>query len=207
VRPPARRGGVGRSLRACPDASAASWIATSDLPWHRLVTFGTAGFDAYARLRFLPDPRYDGQPEVRLDEGAPFEYLLAATLEVLGKHTRAPEDVSFCIWTGWGTRGVPPEVLDGPRVDVPNRSYFLVRGALTDVANWAPGDVGSDEPRLDLATPAFIWPTDHAWCVACDVDPHYAGIGAGADAVADLLAHPGLDVVVADPLQEQPHYH
>ena len=52
----------------------------------------------------------------------------------------------------------------------------------------------------------FIWPADHAWCVAHDVDPHYAGIGASSAAVADLLAQPDLDVVPADPRVEQPYY-
>jgi hypothetical protein len=44
---------------------------------------------------------------------------------------------------------------------------------------------------------AFIWPADHAWCVANDVDPHWAGIGADVSAVSELLADPRLDVVAA----------
>ena len=59
------------SLRSCSDPSAAAWITSSKRPWHQLVTFGPSGFDAYARLRFLPDPRYDGQPERLLDEARP----------------------------------------------------------------------------------------------------------------------------------------
>jgi hypothetical protein len=195
------------ALRSCPDASAAAWLTSSELPWHQLVTFGPSGFNAYARLRFLPDPRQDGQPEIVLDESAPAEYdPLRATLEVLRQHTGAPGDVYFCVWDGWGPRGVPAAVLDSPRVNVPNRSYFLLRGTLSDFANWDPAGVSSAHQRLEMADPAFIWPADHAWCVAHDVDPHYAGIGSTADAIADLLAHSGLDVVLSDPRLEQLHY-
>src|SRR5262245_1538655 len=49
------------TLTLCEDASAAAWITSSDLPWQQLVAFGPAGFQAYARLRFLPDPAYAGQ--------------------------------------------------------------------------------------------------------------------------------------------------
>jgi hypothetical protein len=45
----------------------------SDRPWQQLVGFGPAGFPAYARLRFLPDPTYEGQSEndVEIDGHAP----------------------------------------------------------------------------------------------------------------------------------------
>ena len=195
------------SLRSCSDASAAAWITSSERPWHQLVTFGPSGFDAYARLRFLPDPSYDGQPESVLDVGGPAEYdLLRATLEVLRQHTAASDAVYFCVWDGWGPRGVPAAVLDSPRVGVPNRSYYLLRGSLSDFADWDPAGFPSGHQRLAMADPAFIWPADHAWCIAHDVDPHYAGIGSTAVAVAELLAHPGLDIVLSDPREDQPHY-
>jgi hypothetical protein len=54
--------------------------------------------------------------------------------------------------------------------------------------------------------PAFVWPADHRWCLAADVDPHYAGVGASEDAVHALLALPDLDVVRTDPAAPQPHF-
>ena len=62
------------------------------------------------------------------------------------------------------------------------------------------------QPRLHMPDPAFIWPADHTWCVANDVDPHWAGIGADLSAIDQLLANPRLDVVAADPREEQPTY-
>jgi hypothetical protein len=37
-------------------------------------------------------------------------------------------------------------------------------------------------------------------------DPHWAGIGADVSAIDELLADPRLDVVAADPREDQPAY-
>jgi len=54
--------------------------------------------------------------------------------------------------------------------------------------------------------PAFVWPADHAWFVASDIDPHWAGIGADTRVINQLVADPRLDVVPADPRAAQPAY-
>lgn len=177
------------TLIPAPDASAAAWLTADPLPWHRLVTFGPAGFERYARLRFIPDPRRPGQAEAdAVKEGPSDREQLCAGLEVLARCTATPDDCFFCIWEGWGT------TFDAPKVAVPHRTYFLLRGSASALADWAGPE------------PAFIWPADHAWCLANDVDPHYAGIGADGVAIDQLVATPGLDVVAADPRQRQPEY-
>lgn len=192
-------------LTPCSDLSPAAWITGSGVPWQQLVTFGPQEFPAYARLRFLPDPTSPGQeePDTLLAPDSPGENAqLGMALEVLGGYTRTPEDLYFCMWDGWGT---PPALQGMPMVTVPERSFFLFRGGLKDFADW-------DSPRMagitsfDVPPPAFIWPADHAWCIAFDVDPHYAGMGAATQAIAQLVAHPILDVVPGDPTEQQPHY-
>ena len=205
----------------------------SDRPWEQLVSFGPAGFPAYARLRFLPDPAYVGQEEsdVDVDEAHDETAQLRVALETLTRHTRTPDDCYFCLWDGWGTdieggdgarrldhhtgtvsRGpliapaFPPSVLHGPKVVVPNRAYFLFRGSTSDFGDWGAADAWPGKPRQNMPDPAFIWPADHAWCVADDVDPHWAGIGAEVSAIDELLADPRLDVIPADPRQDQPYY-
>lgn len=187
--------------------------------------FGPAGFPAYARLRFLPDPAFAGQREhdVETDEDGPSETaLLRTVLETLARHTGTPDDCYFCLWEGWGDiwgdqgggrrRGpriapaFPASVLQGPRVVVPARSYFLFHGPLADFGDWGAADWWPGQPRQDAWDPAFIWPADRAWCIADDVDPHWAGIGASASAVEELLADPRVDVVAADPRERQPWY-
>jgi hypothetical protein len=193
------------ALTPCSDLSAADWITATDQSWQELAGFGPAGFPAYARLRFLPDPVYEGQSEndVDIDGDAPTETAqLRAVLETLTGHTRTPDDCYFCLWDGWGS----DIVLQGPKVVVPNRAYFLFRGSRADLGDWGAAEAWPGQPRRHVPDPAFIWPADHAWCVANDVDPHWAGIGADVSAIDQLLADPGLDVVRADPHEDQPAY-
>ena len=91
------------TLTFCWDLSAADWITRSDLRWEQLVGFGPAGFDAYARLRFLPDPARPGQSEndvVGQDSGTG---QLPRLFEVLATHTATPDDCHFCVWEGFGS--------------------------------------------------------------------------------------------------------
>jgi hypothetical protein len=182
----------------------------------------------------LPDPAYEGQSENDVDvaEDDPTETaLLRAALETLTRHTRTPEDCFFCLWEGWGSDinggdgarivdwqtgtvrpgaqvapAFPPSVLHGPKVVIPNRAYYLFRGSVSDFDDWGAAEMWPGQPRLQMPNAAFIWPADHAWCIANDVDPHWAGIGADVSAVDELLADPRLDVVAADPRQHQPAY-
>jgi len=181
-----------------------------------------------------PTPTYEGQSEndVEIDGHAPSESAqLLAVLEALTPHTRTPDDCYFCLWDGWGSdieggdgarildwqsgtvrRGpqiapaFPSSVLHGPKVVVPNRAYFLFRSAVSDFDDWGPAEMWPGQPRLHMPAPAFIWPADHAWCIANDVDPHSAGIGADVSAIDQLLADPQLNVVPADPRENQPSY-
>jgi hypothetical protein len=93
-----------------------------------------------------------------------------------------------------------------PKVVVPHRSYWLFRGPLADGGDWDTARGLPDQCRLHAAEAAFIWPADHAWCVARDVDPHWAGIGGTSSLITRLVADPRLDVVPADPDAEQPVY-
>ena len=208
------------ALTPCADVSAAALVMSSSLPWQQLATFGPAGFEAYARLRFLPDPVYPGQPETEaaFDPDSPSEReRLRTALEVLRQHTGTPDDCYFCLWDGWGSDiegdaspptapAFPPSVLDGPKVVIPHRAYFLFRGSLSELGDWGAADRWPGEPRLTMPNPAFVWPADQMWCIANDVDPHYAGVGASCTAIDQLIAHPGLDLVPADPRVEPPAY-
>lgn len=202
-------------LRHCTDVSAADWITRSRIPWFQLVQFGPIGFPAYARLRFIPDPVSEGQdePDVDLGPGWPSEReLLREALRVLQQHTATAEECYFCVWDGWPGNITEVAALDStagvqsPQVHIPAgrpaRSYFLLSGAVSDYVDPGAAWAEVSEP----VEPAFVWPADHAWCVAFDVDPHFAGVGASTAAIAELLGHPGLDAFPASPDAPQPHY-
>ncbi len=186
------------------ETSVGDWLGASGTPWSQLVGFGPAGFDAYARLRFIPDPD-PGRPgqtesDAELGDLHPSDLdQVRLALRVLAPFTGTPHDCVFAVWDGWGHGLEIPRGL--PLLELPHRSYGLLRGSLADVDEWQRA-LGSD-----LAVgPAFVWPEDRRWCLASDVDPHWAGIGADQQAVRALLAEPGLDVVRAEPAEHQPSY-
>jgi hypothetical protein len=103
----------------------------------------------------------------------------------------------------WPTFGVPRDAR------TPHRTYFLFHGALSDAEIWGELTEAGIRGRPEFSkggTPAFVWPSDHMWCVAADIDPHWAGIGATAPTIERLVADRRLDAVAADPDSEQPAY-
>ena len=192
-------------LQWCPDTTAAAWLTGSPTPALQLITFGPAGFDAYARLRFIPDPTAPGQDEadVELPDDHPSDIAQVQTaLLRLARFTATPQECYFGLWEGYSDIALPPEPVRGPLVELPYRRYALLRGSVDDIGAWA-DDLAGGQP---VAPPAFVWPADHSWCFVSDVDPHWAGIGAGRTAIDALLADPALDVVAADPGETQPAY-
>ena len=119
-------------------------------------------------------------------------------LTVLAASTGTPGQCWFCVWEGYGT--LPPQVLAGPMVEMPHRRHALVTGALADVVEW------QDLPGSSGLPPALVWPADHSWLFASDVDPHWAAIGCSVEALTALLTVSDLDVVAADPATSPPVY-
>lgn len=183
-------------------ASAGRWLGTSGAPWWQVVGFGPAGFETYARLRYIPDPATPGsaEPDVELPADHPHDFDQArAAMAVLAAWTSTPQDCWFAVWEGCSGSLELPTGL--PLLELPHRRYGLLRGRLAELAGW------EETLRTGLdAPPAFVWPADRRWCFASDVDPHWAGIGAEEAAVRALLMEPGLDVVRADPAERQPSY-
>jgi hypothetical protein len=171
----------------------------------QLITFGPAGFEAFARLRFIPDPSEPGRDEADAelpgDHPSDFEQTRRA-LRLLASFTATPRECYICLWEGYSDLPLPPDGRRGPGVELPHRRYALLRGSLDDIDTWET-EMGG---RPSIPPPAFVWPADHRWCFTSDVDPHWAGIGAGQAAIDALVGDPRLDVVPADPAQSHPRY-
>lgn len=193
-------------LQLAADTTVADWISGSDLPFDQLVNFGPVGFEAYARLRFIPDPTSPGQSEadVELPEDHPsdLEQARRAVFRLAG-HTTTADRCFFCVWDGYSDTHLPPDPGRRASVDLRHRSYTLLEGPLEALQTWEV-DVGDGHPVMP---PAYVWPADRSWCFARDVDPHWAGIGASREAIRTLLEDPVLDVVSADPSRPQPNYY
>jgi hypothetical protein len=123
-----------------------------------------------------------------------------------------PEDCYFGLWEGWGfpdaARRWPTFAV--PRdAQIPTRSYFLFHGSLSEAEiRGTPAQAGIwGRPEFSPGgTPAFVWASDRTWCVAADIDPHWAGTGASVPTIQRLIADRRLDAVEADPRDEQPAY-
>jgi hypothetical protein len=192
------------SLSVTSDPSAADWLVRSGTPGGQLITFGPAGFEAYARLRFIPDPvrrgQREGQAGITADHPSDFAQARRA-VHRLAPFTSTPEDCWFCLWNGYSD--VELSSTASRLVDLPHRRYVLLRGSLADIDGWE-RTLGTLPP---YPPPALVWPADHSWCFASDVDPHWAGIGGGRAAIDALLHDPDLDVVPAQPDEPQPTYY
>ncbi len=147
--------------------------------------------------------------------------LLSALCEVLAAHTASPERCGFCLWEGWGwIRGSPsvaaivagergpvrsvrvppalsPEILNGPRVSLPERDYILFEGPLTAATEMGlPGGalLSATHPELDVdpdwfqpQSPNLFWPADRAWCVATEIDLDSTYVGGSRALIEALL--------------------
>ncbi|WP_280305550.1 hypothetical protein [Nocardia neocaledoniensis] len=188
----------------CSDAAAAAWLLEQEMPWQRLAARGPAGYQKYARLRFVPDPGFPGQRLNDVGFGPPNlseKQQIGIALETLGRYTSTPEACYFALWNGRSTITIDT----APPFEIPHRDYWLLHGGLADFADWNSDDPGR-WPYGDCPDPAFIWPADRAWCVTDDVDPHFASIGAGAEAIELLVADSRIDVVPDDPSIEPPYW-
>ncbi|MCX6406289.1 MAG: hypothetical protein NTV28_05155 [Propionibacteriales bacterium] len=180
-------------MRLVHDAGEAAWLPPAgDATTESTLRFGPAGFEAYARVLQLPDPAFDRQPEAEvadevLDAAPSDDELVTRVVEVLGGSS---DDLFLLLWEGYPYR---PELPATARFDLGGlRRYALARGTVEDWARWVDE---AAEPHGRAFPPAFAWPADRAWCIAFDVDAHFAGIGASEEAITRLLDADGLEMV------------
>ena len=108
------------------------WFARRDEPWGELVTMGPAGFEFYARVRYLE--------EDCISQRVPFACLrvhLAGRTNTPGGCFHGLRAGAVSGMHGGPARGIPPwfpaSVLTGPKVRLPNREYLLFRGHLDEL--------------------------------------------------------------------------
>jgi hypothetical protein len=153
----------------------------------------------------VPDPSRPGQDEA--DVVLPEDHLsdrvqTQRALHHLAEFTATPDECYFCVWDGHPDVGLAPDISETAVLDLPHRRYVIFRSALSRSELFAQ-DQG---PGSNVSPLSFVWPADHSWCFAHDVDPHWAGIGAQRIALEALAADALLDVVPAVPEEPQPRY-
>ncbi|MEV0070623.1 hypothetical protein [Amycolatopsis sp. NPDC050768] len=184
-----------------PDTRVAHWLVESGTPDGQLILFGPKSYEAYARIRFIPDPAGPGQEEADVPlppDHKPDLWQTQRVIHRLARFTTA-ENGYFGVWEGYSN--IPLPTYDG-LFELPHRRYAIFKGPLSAIDDWSV-ELGSGQP---IAPPAFVWPVDRAWCFASDVDPHWAGVGATREAVKMLIRDEDIDAVEAIPEQRQPQY-
>lgn len=149
-------------------------------------------------------------------------WALEALCDVLARHTSTADQCYFAVWEGCGGLHEPSAVmyavragadpmpappgpapqewqldLSGPRFPMPARDeFYLFEGevhAATRIGYWL------NENSFRGISPHFMWPADHAWCVATEVDFDSTIIGGPQALVDELCASELLEVLQLDP--------
>jgi hypothetical protein len=184
--------------------------ATFDRTMHRLAQFHA-----------ISSPKADAPTGAvnRPDVGNLQPHLLRTLCAILRRHTIAASTCWFCLWSGYGwlhdstqpdavfTRAdelspsfapsadalpsaLRAAVRNGARVHLPQRDYLLLEGPL-EAAMHIGWTLGGE--RFIPQSPNLFWPSDHAWCVASEIDLFCTIVGGSNELAEDLLAEGQLE--------------
>jgi hypothetical protein len=153
-------------------------------------------------------------------------WTLKALCSILARHSATPQNCYFALWEGscnwrhgdgFGSSTVtsyyaPDGVLppppgpapsewqldfSGPTFTVEGRNnYFLFEGHVGDAVRfgrWV------HEDAFFAQSPNFMWPADHTWCVATEIDDDSTFIGGSAALIDELCASKVLEVLPIAP--------
>lgn len=152
------------------------------------------GYDLYdgVEVGTLPSPELTVLSTLLADHTPPSTTCWFAVWEGFGQINGASS--AYVVFADGSTETAPPpeplapaEVIDGPRLELPNRAYLLASGGLGEVVGLA--DELSQSPNL-------WWPEDRSWCVATEIDFGWTYV-AGSQGLIDT-------VVACDDLEALP---
>jgi len=139
-------------------------------------------------------------------------HALTRLCEILRRHTTTPDTCWFALWEGWGWMHTAANAwltpFGGPAIDDPNppvgeylnpaaptfslptRTYLLYGGpidAAPAIGHWPTPSLFQPQ------SPSLMWPNDHAWCLATEVDHDSTLIGGTEAMVAAVTDSPDLE--------------
>jgi len=100
--------------------------------------------------------------------------------------------------------GLPAGGPERARISIPARNYLLFRGQLSQARQWGAADLVPGRPR-PINIPNLIWPADHLWFLATEIDLPWTGIAGTTELLEDLIADESPDVELIQ-LTRQPPY-
>jgi hypothetical protein len=171
------------ALRPLSDISRADWFVDSAADWWTKVCLGPPGYETYARVFY----------DVSEDAAGDADVLTRATLrDILAEHTTTRNECVFGLWDGqpydddrWYT---------GPRISIHTESGRSGHLGAARTFHLFSGPLSEAHHADDTIGVALLWPADHAWFAAGDVDPAWIGVGGTQDLIDELVGDARLDV-------------
>lgn len=148
-------------------------------------------------------------------------WALEELCTILARHTTQARNCYFALWQGrcgpgstatshYASNGAPPRApkpapierqldFSGPTFaihDLGRGDYFLFSGHIgdsTQIGHWV------NEEAFFPQSPNFMWPADHTWCVATDIDDDSTLIGGPPRLIDELCASTRLEVLPIAP--------
>lgn len=173
-----RRMTFGDGLRAPATVAAAEWIGGACRGTRGTVgALVPNGYLVFLRVR-APDPTPG-------DWWSAYRALFEVVASIGARHTGTADRAWFGVWEGHGfTNAATRVALNGlARFHLPNRTYYLLEGSVSAVAQLRYPDSPTEWRNPDL-----FWPDDRRWFLATDVDFWSLYIGGDEELIADLRA-------------------
>jgi hypothetical protein len=167
--------------------------------WSQVAAWSGQPLTRLAQFHDVAMPEHTAPPDPPWDSQGPEEGTLtpddaAQLVDVLADHTPTRR-CWFGLWEGYGfddavyrALGDPDNPDNTPRLELPNRGYFLYRGDLATASTFVPDH---------RQTPNLWWAPDHSWCVASEIDLPCTYLGGPAELVGQVLGHPSLEALPA----------
>ncbi len=114
--------------------------------------------------------------------------VLAALIPMLENATSTHDDVIAGFWTGWGGE----RIISPASLELPGREYALLQTTLDELADpdWGTeSDVGW-LPSFRHPSVQLLWPADHRWIVASEVDWDSTIVAGARSLIDEILADP-----------------
>ena len=142
----------GGTFESAPDAFT-EWIEQScSGAWGTVGALVPNHFDSFVKVH-SPEPSGG-------DWWAAYRDLFAAIVTVGSRHTSLPDHAYYAIWNGHGF--LAPHQM--PTLNLPHRTYYLTQAPLTATTKLRYPDTDG------WRNPDLLWPEDHRWFIATDVD-------------------------------------
>ncbi len=150
--------------------------------------------------------------------------VLANVARHLCEHTTTPNTGVSAIWEGWGglsdaagrvtlslagevtdpppaegpgTGILPPEVVNGEKLELPGRCYYLFASGPRSYTNlrWVQQAPWHDSPHCPQS-PNILWPADHAWVLVSEIDFDSTVIAGSRELITALVRDPNIEALI-----------